>query len=429
MIWENIGLAVSSLKSNKMRTLLTMLGIIIGIMSIIGIMVIGDAMTSSVSGQLSSLGTNNITLSVQERGRQADIRASVPGVMDRLGNIAGKRPESDDLITDQMIADMTEAFGDQIAGVSISFSAGSAKAQDGDLYANISISGVNANFGMANNVTQLSGRFISESDVENISQSAVVSDKFVKNMFPDDENPIGQTVKIYKPTAIELYTIIGVYQYEQMGFVGSTASEKDTPTTCYIPVTTAKQDLLEKNYNYITVIGAVGTDVNELTGKLQSYFNQIYLGNEEWQVSASNMSSMLDTVQSMMTTMSVAIAFIAGISLLVGGIGVMNIMLVSVTERTKEIGTRKALGAQNFHIQLQFVTEAMIVALIGGIIGLVLGIVVGAFATRIFEVPLVISPVTTIGSVLFSMAIGIVFGLYPANKAAKLDPIDALRYE
>jgi len=426
VIWENIGLAFQSLKSNKMRALLTMLGIIIGIMSIIGIMIIGDAMTASVSGELSTLGTNNITLSVQERGSEVDMLAGMRGGGGRSN--AAKRPESDDLITDRMIAEMTEAFGDQLAGVSISFSSGSAKAQQGDIYANISITGVNANYGLANNITLLHGSFIAESDVENKTQSAVVSDKFVRNMFPNGENPIGQTVKIYKPTAIELYTIIGVYKHEQMGF-GGTSSEKDMTTAFYIPVTTAKQDLLEKNYNTVTVIGALGTDVNELTGKLQAYFNQIYLSNDEWQVSASNMSSMLDTVQSMMSTISIAIAFIAGISLLVGGIGVMNIMLVSVTERTREIGTRKALGAQNFHIQLQFVTEAMMVAAVGGVIGLLLGIAIGSAASSVFGVKPVISPTTTVGAVLFAMAIGVIFGLYPANKAAKLDPIEALRYE
>jgi len=428
MIWENIGLAFQSLKSNKMRALLTMLGIIIGIMSIIGIMIIGDAMTSSVSGELSTLGTNNITISVQEVGTETDRMAMRMESMGLRGADTGKKPESDDLITDQMIADLKETFGNQLAGVAISFPSGSARAQDGDLYANISITGVNADYGTANNIIQLSGSFIAESDVENKSQAAVVSDKFVNNMFPNGENPIGQTVKVYKPTTIELFTIIGVYKHEQMGF-GGTSSEKDMTTTFYIPVTTAKQDILEKNYNTVTAIGAVGTDVNELTNKIQIYFNQLYLGNEEWHISATNMSSMLDTVQSMMSTMSIAIAFIAGISLLVGGIGVMNIMLVSVTERTKEIGTRKALGAQNFHIQLQFVTEAMMVAAVGGVIGLLLGIGIGSAASSVFGVAPIISPATTIGAVLFAMGIGVVFGLYPANKAAKLDPIDALRYE
>ena len=431
MILENIGLAFQSLKSNKMRAFLTMLGIIIGIMSIIGIMTIGDAMTASVSGNLSSLGTNNITLSVQERGAEGGMFMRMgPGGGGgvRVGSNNPKQPESDDLITDRMIAGLREAFPAALAGIAISYSAGGAKAQDGDLYANISITGVNADYGLANNVTLLSGSFISESDVESKSQSAVVSDKFVNNMFPGGGDPIGKTVKIYKTSSIELYTIIGVYQYEQMGF-GGTSSEKDMSTTFYVPVTTAKQDLLEKNYSNITVVGAAESDVNELTDQLQSYCNRLYANNDEWQVSASNMSSMLETVESTLSTISIAIAFIAGISLLVGGIGVMNIMLVSVTERTKEIGTRKALGAQNFHIQLQFVTEAVMVSAVGGIIGLALGIAVGSIASNFLDVKPVISPVTTIGAVVFAMAIGVIFGLYPANKAAKLDPIDALRYE
>lgn len=431
MIWENILLAVSSLRSNKMRAFLTMLGIIIGIMSIIAIMIIGDAMTASVSGELSSLGTNNITLNIQEKSDETAngfMRAMGGGSM-RVSSSSGKSPTSDDLISDKMIEDMKENFPDEVLGVSLSYSGGSAQAKDGDLYANVSITGTNADYIIANNMTILNGRFTSDADVKDKSQTAVVSDKFVNNMFPDGTDPIGQSIKIYKAQAIEIFTIIGVYKYEDSGFGGSTASEKDITTTFYIPVSTAKQDLIEKNYTYVTAIGAPNTDVNELTNKLQRYFDLLYVGNNDWRISVSNMSAMLDTVTSMLNTISVAIAFIAGISLLVGGIGVMNIMLVSVTERTREIGTRKALGAKNFHIQLQFVMEAIIIASIGGVIGLSLGIAVGAAITSIFGVPLVLSPVVIMGSVLFSMVIGVFFGLYPATKAAKLDPIEALRYE
>jgi len=431
MVWENISLALSSLKANKMRALLTMLGIIIGIMSIIAIMTIGDAMTASVSGSLSTLGANNITLSVQEKGEETNANgmygmAEMRGM--RGSGASGKNPSSDDLITDKMLEDMLANFPTLISGVSISHSTGNAQAKNGEKYANVSISGVNADFTKADNVAMLSGSFITESDVKNKNRSAVVSDRFVQNMFTDGTDPIGQSVKIYKPSVIEIYTIIGVYRYESFGYFGS-VSDRDISTTFYIPVTTAKQDMLEKNYNYVTVIGSDSGDVNDLTNRLQRYFDNIYANNKDFKISVSNYTSMLDSITESLNTMSVAIAFIAGISLLVGGIGVMNIMLVSVTERTKEIGTRKALGAKNYHIQIQFVTEAMIIASIGGIIGLLLGIGIGALATGFFGVELVISPVTTIGSVLFSMVVGIFFGIYPANKAAKLDPIDALRYE
>lgn len=429
MIWENVSLAISSLKSNKMRALLTMLGIIIGIMSIIAIVIIGDAMTASVSGNLSSLGASNITISVQEKSLMSTNRFGPRGSMNTSISASGKTPSTDDLISDQMIKDLKEHFAGELEGVSLSHSGGNAQAKNGDLYANISITGTNADYTKANSVTMLAGQFISDADVKEKSQSAVISDKFAVKMFPGNAHPIGEQVKVYKSSSIELYTIIGVYKYEQMGFGGSTVSDEDLSTPFYIPVSTAKQDLLEKNYTTMTVIGSQNGDITLLTNRLQRYFDGLYANNLTWKASVSNMTSMLDTITSTLGTISLAIAFIAGISLLVGGIGVMNIMLVSVTERTREIGTRKALGAENFHIQLQFVIEALIISTIGGLIGLLLGIGVGAIISALFSVPLVISPVTTIGSVLFSMAIGVFFGLYPANKAAKLDPIEALRYE
>lgn len=433
MIWENVYLALSSLKSNKMRAILTMLGIIIGIASIIAILIIGDAMTSAVSGSLATLGAGNITVSIQERGLETeDDFNGFGGMRGGRGSTAsssGLTPGSYDLISDRMIESLSSSFPNEIEGISVSHSAGVAQARDGDLYANVSINGVNSDFSVANNIAMLSGQFISDADVRDINQSAVVSDRLVGNMFPGGTEPVGQQVKIFKSNRIEIYTIVGVYRHEQMGFGGSTVADQDITTTFYIPVSTAKQELLEKNFTSITVIGSPNSDVVELTDQIQSFFDVIYAGNETWRVTAFNMTTMLDTITETLSTISLAIAVIAGISLLVGGIGVMNIMLVSVTERTREIGIRKALGARNYHIQFQFVTEAVIIASIGGIIGLLMGIGMGAIIAAVFSVPLVISPLTTIGCVLFSMVIGIFFGLYPANKAAKLDPIEALRYE
>ena len=428
-MWENITLAFASLKSNKMRAILTMLGIIIGIMSIIAILIIGDAMTAAVSGSLASLGANNVTVSIQERGVEVGDSFVMPGSQPRrTASASGRTPATDDLISDDMISDLRKSFSPVISGVSVSHSRGNAQARDGDLFANISIQGANPDFVAANNLNMLSGSFISDTDVRDLNQSAVVSDRFVRNMFPDGSDPIGRQVKVYFPARIEIYTIVGVYHHEQMGF-GGTGSEQDIRTPFYIPISTSMQDQLERNFTSITVIGSQGTDVTELTSQLQSYFDSVYASNDFWRASVTNMTSMLDTITETLSTISLAIAVIAGISLLVGGIGVMNIMLVSVTERTREIGTRKALGARNYHIRIQFVTEAMIIASIGGIIGLLMGIGIGAVIAMVFQAPLVISPWTTIGCVLFSMIIGVFFGLYPANKAAKLDPIDALRYE
>jgi putative ABC transport system permease protein len=426
MIWENVLLAFSSLKSNKMRALLTMLGIIIGIMSIITIVIIGDAMTATVSGNLATLGSNNVMVSIQER---ADDNALSRMGINRRVSTSGKTPASEDLITDEMIDELKEQFSDTVQGVSLSFGTGQATAQDGELYHNVTLQGTNADYFLANDITLLSGRLTSDEDVDNFSRSAVVSDRMVKYLFPGVSDPIGRQIKIYTPREIQIYSIIGVYEYVNQNIFFGTEAEQDVRTEMYIPISTARLDIREKNYTFLTVITATDTDVVVMTNAIQGWFDGIYAGNETWRVNVTNMTSVLDILTETMGTISAAIALIAGISLVVGGIGVMNIMLVSVTERTREIGTRKALGAKNFHIQFQFVIEALIIALVGGVIGMLLGVALGAAITVYFESPLVISPFVVLGSMFFSMTIGIFFGLYPANKAAKLDPIEALRYE
>ena len=157
--------------------------------------------------------------------------------------------------------------------------------------------------------------------------------------------------------------------------------------------------------------------------------NKFYSTNDDYKISATTMSSLTESMSDTIGTVAIAIAFIAGISLLVGGIGVMNIMLVSITERTREIGTRKALGAKNSSIRLQFIIEAMILCLIGGLLGITLGFGLGAIAAKVMGYSAAAPVAAIIGSVAFSMGIGIFFGFYPANKAAKMDPIEALRYE
>ena len=433
MILENIQLALSSLRSNKMRALLTMLGIIIGIMSIITIVIIGDAMTASVADELAILGGDNIMVNVQERlvEEPPEDEFFGPG-----GNpffqplsLTGRRPLSEDLISDAMVADMRDFFGDDILGVSVSHSNGRAEARDMELSATVNVIGVNSDFFLANDVELLYGRLISESDLSDNSMTAVVSDRFVSRMFPSGISPIGQQVRVFMPNVIDIYTIIGVYRFEESGFMPISNINDDVPTNFFTPITTARHGSIEHNHTSITVVGAPHRNIHALTAEIQAYFDFVYSNNEFWRVNVLNMASVLDTIANTMNTISLAIALIAGISLIVGGIGVMNIMLVSVTERTREIGTRKALGAKNYHIQFQFVMEALIIALIGGIIGMLLGIAAGTAVTQLFEAPLVVSPTVIFGSMLFSMIIGIFFGIYPANKAAKLDPIEALRYE
>lgn len=439
MIFENTILALLSLKANKMRALLTMLGIIIGIASVIAIVTIGNALTTNVSNNLSSFGTNNISLRVQEKSRLSTSKQpgnllAIPNVMPggntRTRQGVQSKPEELDLISDNMINEFQKKYSNEILDISLEHSVGNATAKDKDLYANINVLGVNSGYFSANNITMLDGRKISQNDLDKLRNVVVVSDKFINNMFVDGINPIGQQVKVYKTSVIELYTIIGIYKYEQSNFsTPSTASEEDLTTNFYIPVTTSKQDLLSKNYQSVTVVAKPETDVIKFTLTINDYFKDVYKNNDTWNISATSSESMLENITSSLDSIKWSIAGIAFISLIVGGIGIMNIMLVSVTERTREIGTRKAMGAKNFHIRYQFVTEAIIISGIGGILGVLVGSSIGVVASNLMNVPVKISLFVSLLSVCFSMLIGIFFGYYPANKAAKLDPIEALRYE
>ena len=198
----------------------------------------------------------------------------------------------------------------------------------------------------------------------------------------------------------------------------------------YLPFETARnQNHTTTGYSQFTIVTNTGVDTASFMEEVEIFFNKFYSRNENYQVSVTSMESMLSSMTEMLNTISIAISIIAGISLLVGGIGVMNIMLVSITERTREIGTRKALGATNGSIRLQFIMESIVICLLGGFIGIILGIALGAVAVEIMGYAASPSVGGIIFSVVFSIFIGVFFGYYPANKAAKLNPIDALRYE
>ena len=259
----------------------------------------------------------------------------------------------------------------------------------------------------------------------------VVSDKLVNNMFDGDyQAALGSEVSVEINNERQRYRIIGIYTYEASSMGISTASEKDVSTTMYIPLSTAKHlNGGNEGFASITVQAVPDADGAALAESLEKFLNRYYTRNEDYTVSAFSMDSMIESLSSMMDTLSIAISVIAAISLLVGGIGVMNIMLVSVTERTREIGTRKALGATNNNIRLQFVAESALICLIGGMIGILLGGTIGYMGSMLLST----ATLPSIGSILlavsFSLAVGIFFGYYPANKAAQMDPIEALRYE
>ncbi|WP_459476812.1 ABC transporter permease [Clostridium saccharoperbutylacetonicum] len=474
-IKENIMLALAGLKSNKMRALLTMLGIIIGIASVIGVVSVGSAMTASVESSMSSMGATNITVNIQEKsttsmenvnsqnnangknltnsqqnnsktsnnasqnaGNKGNASANVgsilgggrPGGNISSGGRIGKSSSTAkdfDLMTMEQINTLQEEYKDKISSISVSESGSSGKVKSETSYANISTVGTNVGYQDVKNIAMKEGRYLAQNDIDGAKSVAVVSDKLVAKIF-GDSNPIDQQIKVYTSNAIHIYTVVGVYTYKASG--GSrTSSDENLTTDIYIPISVEKKTSTNKNYQTFQIKAKDGVDVQTFTTELNSYLSGLYIKNTKFEAVASNMESMLESRTTMMNTVEVAISGIAAISLLVGGIGVMNIMLVSVTERTREIGTRKALGAKSRHIKMQFIVESMIICAIGGILGIFLGLGVGSFGSKAMGYVTTVSPVVVIISFSFSMVIGVFFGYYPAKKAAELDPIEALRYE
>lgn len=419
-LYENARLAWSGLLANKMRSLLTMLGIIIGIASVIAILTVGDGMTGAVYGSMGSLGANNIEVYVRVK-EQPD------------GSYIYTEYSEGDYITDEMLDALQARYPGAITSIATYQMMDSGKVQRGSDYANVSMMGINEGLLATQSLELVAGRNLLERDIDRARNVAIVSDKLVNNMFGGDVNAaLGQEVVVYtNQSGIYSFTVVGVYKYETNSMMGaSNASEKDISTNLFIPISTAKRlTHADDGYDDMLLTTAQGVDNITFTDQIVDFLNQYYKNNQYFQVAAYSMESMLKELNSMLGTITLALSVIAGISLLVGGIGVMNIMLVSVTERTREIGTRKALGATNSQIRAQFVVESMIICLIGGAIGILLGGTLGYAGSSLLQMPSMPGLSSIAVSVGFSLAIGLFFGYYPANKAAKLDPIEALRYE
>lgn len=423
MIIENIRLAVTSLRANKSRALLTMLGIIIGIASVIAIMTVGNSLTSNVSSSMQSMGANNVTVSLQRVEKEAEEREN--GIVFGLAE-STKDVTEEDYFTDEMIYELAEAFSDSIDAISASESVGTAKMKNGGLNTKAGITGVSLGYFTANEKTLLAGRIFSSAELQQKRGVIVVSDKLVDELLEMEyEEAVGVTITGEINNQTLEYTIVGVYEEEEgaMSLFGSGA------TSCYIPLTTAQECNHSKNYASFSVVTKAGMDSDLLADRIEAYMKGYYRSNQYFTVSAYSMASMVSIMNELLDTLVLAIAVVAAIALVVGGIGVMNIMLVSVTERTREIGTRKALGATNESIRMQFIVEAMIICLIGGIIGVILGVTLGILAANLLGTPATPDLSSIVISLVFSLGIGLFFGYYPANKAAKMNPIDALRYE
>lgn len=430
LIWENSKLALMGLFNNKMRSLLTMLGIIIGIGSVIAIMTVSSSLTTSITDTFAEMGANNVTVGLQQQSVEEETRSN--GLKFGVSNRSVSLDE-EDRITDEMVETVKKQYPAEVDSISLEESVGSGTVQRGEESANISLTGINKGYFDANDLSLLAGRYLTEEDVSGGKSVIMVSDKVIDNVFAGDrQSALGQSIQVDINNIFYRFYIVGVYEYEEDATAFSSEASENVTTSAYIPITRGKELLhTDEGYERFTIVTDKSVaDVSAFAEDIKAYMNQeFYAANDKYEINTMTMSSITSSMNDMVETVSVAIAFIAGISLLVGGIGVMNIMLVSITERTREIGTRKALGAKNSSIRLQFIIESMILCLIGGILGIVVGFVLGAVAASMLGYAAA-APVTAIlGSVVFSMVIGIFFGFYPANKAAKLDPIEALRYE
>ena len=431
IVYENIRLALFSLKANKMRSLLTMLGIIIGIASVIAIMTLGDSVTVTVTESMSSIGANNVTVSLQQKTSEEDAGEEENSSGIEFGkDEEEQQPEQSDLITADMLQQFCDTYSDSVEAISISESVGSGEIEEGELTSDISVMGASLGYFAANNITMVEGNYFSDREFDRGGMVALVASQVVDDIFGGDADAaVGSTIQVAVNDKYYNFVISGVYEQDNDMYSSYSFMWGNQPSTFYIPLRTAQDLNHSSGFSQFTVLTKGEVNADDFAVETERFFNNLYRNNREFEVSAMSMSSIVSMMEDIMGTITTAIAFIAGIALVVGGIGVMNIMLVSITERTREIGTRKALGAPNSSIRLQFIIESIVICIIGGIFGIILGCAVGMAAAAYVGVSVVPSVQSICISLGFSMAIGIFFGYYPANKAAKLNPIDALRYE
>lgn len=388
MLLESIRMSWENILNNKLRSFLTMLGIVIGVASIIALITIVQGATNSISAEISSLGVNKITINAM-------------GTPFKQG------------LSDEDMKNIAKV--DNISGIAPTISGKTGIVYNGKVIENVTVQGKNEVYFKTDISLLKSGRAINILDITSKNQVAIIGSDVVQELF-FGVNPVGKELMIHGTT----YTIIGTLS-PSSGF-----SMSSNNMAVIIPYTTALRSLGVKTFAtvdvYLSDTSIADDTVNEIKGVLNLAFN--YKDNA---YSIFNMGDMITSFQSMMSMMSLLLAGIAAISLLVGGIGIMNMMLVSITERTTEIGLRKALGATPKRIQLQFIIESIFLSLIGGFIGLLLGSLLAFIATSLIGIGFSISPSTILLAVGFSAAVGIIFGYMPARKASTLNPIDALR--
>ncbi len=384
-------MAISSILANKTRSFLTMLGSIIGVGSVIALMAIGQGSTNMITDSISSAGTNLLTVTVMGRG--------------------DKTLDPDDMVA--FIDESPELY----AGVAPVVSGSGVMIKNGNKNTDsTSLTGTNEKYADIRSTDLSMGRYLTVSDIDNRLHVAVIGTYLQQELF-DGGNPLGQQIKINGTP----FTVVGVLEETQ------DSEEGTADDAIVIPYNVATRLLKNSTVRTYMVQAASDDAVEAAKANLKTYLSKMFTGDNTYTI--IDQKELMETLDEALGTLTAMLGGIAGISLLVAGIGIMNIMLVSVTERTREIGIRKAIGARRRHILTQFLIESAVISTLGGLLGILLGVWLGSALGNLLGITAAADMGTIIFAFVFSLAMGLFFGYYPANKASKLNPIDALRFE